>query len=180
MAKSKHKSLLPKRIAGVKVPKSVRKGRFGEFLASRTGQALLAEAIMAAGAVGVAKQTKESAKGGPLAAGVVADALRKWQTGDRRLGKDGGMLAYALGEAARSFVNALGQRTDGDGAEPANDGGAEDHHDHHHHKHHRRRHHHDHAEMENEAQRPAAHWASETDEDRGLKKKPISYEAGPL
>ena len=41
----KTRSFLPKKIAGVKVPKSVRKGRFGELLASPTGQALIAEAV---------------------------------------------------------------------------------------------------------------------------------------
>ena len=41
----KARSFLPKKIAGVKVPKSVRKGRFGELLASPTGQALIAEAV---------------------------------------------------------------------------------------------------------------------------------------
>ncbi|THD75131.1 MAG: hypothetical protein E7812_17835 [Phenylobacterium sp.] len=41
----KIKSFLPKKIAGVKVPKSVRRGRFGELLASPTGQALIAEAV---------------------------------------------------------------------------------------------------------------------------------------
>lgn len=44
MAK-KNKSFLPKRIAGVKVPKSVRKGRFGELMASPAGLAAIAEAL---------------------------------------------------------------------------------------------------------------------------------------
>ena len=48
-SKKKSKSVIPKRIAGVKVPKKARKGRFGELLASRTGQAMIARAILVAG-----------------------------------------------------------------------------------------------------------------------------------
>lgn len=152
--KKKRKSLLPKRIAGVKVPKSVRKGRLGELLASRTGQALLAEAVMAAGAVGVAKQTKDSAKGA-FSEGLT-DALRHWD--GKHKGRDG-VIALALAEAARAFVGAVNQhraepRADADGAPKA--GSAEP------------------------PERPAAHWANETVEERGSKKKPISYKAGPL
>lgn len=44
----KNKSFLPKKIAGVKVPKSVRRGPLGELIASPTGPALIAEAVMAA------------------------------------------------------------------------------------------------------------------------------------
>lgn len=46
----KTRSYLPKRIAGVKVPKSVRKGRLGELLASPEGPALLADALRGFGA----------------------------------------------------------------------------------------------------------------------------------
>src|SRR5262245_2250095 len=56
------KGLIPKRIAGVRVPKSVRKGRFGELLASRTGQALIAQAILGAGAVAAGLKAKDSPK----------------------------------------------------------------------------------------------------------------------
>jgi hypothetical protein len=107
MAKKKNKSFLPKRIAGVKVPRSVRKGRLGELLASRTGQTLIAEAIMAAGAMGVAKKAKDS----PKARSFMHDAAdRVRQAGGdagQEVGAAGGALAYALGEAARSFADAL-------------------------------------------------------------------------
>jgi hypothetical protein len=98
MAKKKTKSFLPKRIAGVKVPKAVRKGRLGELLASKRGQALIAEAIMAAGAVGAAKKAKDD----PNIRHYVTDAARPGE-----IGAAGGALAYALGEAARSFADAL-------------------------------------------------------------------------
>jgi hypothetical protein len=105
--KKKAKSFLPKRIAGVKVPKSVRKGRLGEMLASRTGQALIAEAIMATGAVAVAKKASDS----PKARGFIHNAAERVRNAGDEAGHDagvaGGVLAYALGEAARSFADAL-------------------------------------------------------------------------
>jgi len=54
---AKKTSYLPKKIAGVKVPKSVRKGPLGELIASPAGPALLAEAVM----IARAKQIKEDA-----------------------------------------------------------------------------------------------------------------------
>jgi len=116
MAKKKRKSALPKRIAGVKVPKAVRNGRFGELLASRTGQALLAQAIMAAGAVGAAKKAgdkaKDKASGAQLGEGVVADAFRRWQTHGKPGDAARATVAYALGEAARTFVRTLNEARD--------------------------------------------------------------------
>jgi hypothetical protein len=161
MAK-KRKSLLPKRIAGVKVPKSVRKGAFGQLLASRTGQALLAEAIMAAGAVGVAKQASDKSDGGPrLGGSVVADALRRWQGvgsdhghshgqghGHRKGTAADATIAYALGEAARVFVRTLNeQRKAEPEAEPAHEVEAE--------------------------------WRATDEGPDGSKKKPASHKPGP-
>jgi hypothetical protein len=40
---------LPKRIAGIKIPKSVRKGLLGEYIRSAPGQLLIAEALLLAG-----------------------------------------------------------------------------------------------------------------------------------
>jgi hypothetical protein len=48
--RKKTKSLLPKRVAGVKIPKSIRKGRAGRFITSPVGMALLSQALAAAGA----------------------------------------------------------------------------------------------------------------------------------
>lgn len=105
--KKKSKSLLPKKIAGVKVPKAVRKGRFGELLASKTGQALIAEAIMAAGAVAGAKKASDSSKARSFVHDA-AQAVRK--AGDSPKADVQGatdVIAYALGEAARTFADAL-------------------------------------------------------------------------
>lgn len=105
--KRKTKSLLPKRIAGVKVPKAVRKGRFGELLASRTGQVLIAEALMAAGAVAGAKKASESPKARHLVHEAAERVRHAGDGGGREMGAASATLAYALGEAARSFADAL-------------------------------------------------------------------------
>ena len=116
MAKKKRrKSLLPKRIAGVKVPKAVRKGRFGELLASQTGRALLAEAVLAAGAIGAAKKAGDAvadkAAEGPSVRSFATGLAERLQHGD---GKEAGAaLAFALGEAARVFFNAIGEHRQG-------------------------------------------------------------------
>ena len=57
MAK-KTQNYLPKRIAGVKVPKSVRKGPLGELIASPEGPALIAEAVMVARAEQIKSDVK--------------------------------------------------------------------------------------------------------------------------
>lgn len=118
--KRKTKSLLPKRIAGVKVPKAVRKGRFGELLASRTGQVLIAEAIMAAGAIAGAKKAGESPKARRLAHETAERVRHAGDSGSREVGAAGATLAFALGEAARSFADAL-RHGDGDHEPPWRD-----------------------------------------------------------
>lgn len=107
MAKrKKRKALLPKRIAGVKVPKSVRKGRLGELLASRTGQTLLAQAVVAAGAIGATKNAGDAAVDKLSGAKDLGQRLK----GGKDAAAAGGILAVALGEAARAFVRSLNQR----------------------------------------------------------------------
>ena len=56
MAK-KIKIKLPKKIAGVKIPKVIRKGPIGEFMNSGAGQVILAEALVAAAALFTASKT---------------------------------------------------------------------------------------------------------------------------
>jgi hypothetical protein len=98
MAK-KSKTLLPKRIGKVKVRKSVRKGALGHFLTSKAGQALIAEAVMAAGALTVAKLKKN-----PKVQSAVASARIK----GAKAGHDAkAAITYAMGEAVRTFSDAL-------------------------------------------------------------------------
>lgn len=47
---------VPKRIAGVKIPKSIRKGPIGDFLTSSGGQVVLAEVLLALAAVYAARR----------------------------------------------------------------------------------------------------------------------------
>ena len=55
---------VPKRIAGMKVPKAARKGPLGVFLSSTAGRVLVAEAILiAAGAMGVRSSNPRSGTG---------------------------------------------------------------------------------------------------------------------
>jgi hypothetical protein len=121
MAKKK-KAFLPKKIAGVKVPKKVRQGRFGELLASPTGQKVIAEAIMAAGAALGAKKAADHPKVRQLAqaakdkgAAAAAGAGDKAAGVTAQAGTTSGAIAYALGEAARTFTEALRR---GGAAEP--------------------------------------------------------------
>jgi hypothetical protein len=101
----KSKRLIPKRIAGVKVPRSVRKGRFGELLASRTGQAMIAQAILGAGAVAAGLKAKDSPRAQSAAHKVRKAVGERAETVANATGADN--FAYALSEAARSFAEAL-------------------------------------------------------------------------
>jgi hypothetical protein len=105
MAK-KQKSFLPKKIAGVKVPKKVRNGQFGELLASPTGQKLIAQALVAGGALIAGKKAADSDK----AKAAMRDAKDKVA---EKVGAaaapalDAGALSYAFSEAARAYGEAL-------------------------------------------------------------------------
>lgn len=98
--KSKSKIKVPKRVAGVKIPKVVRKGPVLDFVNSSAGRLLLAEALTAA----VALFANEGLKGGKgkqfrEAALDVEDSLKQNTT----------RLAYAFGEGVRAFREALTQ-----------------------------------------------------------------------
>jgi hypothetical protein len=103
MMARKSKPLLPKRIGKVKLAKSVRKGALGDLLASKAGQALIAEAVLAVGAMAGAKIAKTELKKSRKVQGAVAAAKTK----SREAGEATATLAYALGEAVRSFSEAL-------------------------------------------------------------------------
>ena len=98
MAKKDRTAKLPRRIAGVKVPKAVRKGMLGDFLGSKAGQALIAQALMAISAAILAKQQAEpdsaTRPAGKRAAPFAPDAV-----------------AFAFAEAGRAFAEALNARS---------------------------------------------------------------------
>jgi hypothetical protein len=99
----KSKALLPKRIGKVKVAKAVRKGALADLLASKAGQALIAEAVLAVGAMAGAQIAKKELKKSRKVQGAVATAKTK----GREAGEAATTLTYALGEAVRSFSEAL-------------------------------------------------------------------------
>jgi hypothetical protein len=105
---AKHDKIkLPKRVAGVKIPKVIRKGPLGQFLNSHAGQVILAEAVVAAAAIfTAAKAEGESA---------VAEGLRHPVEGVERLGHAMALtatdhserLAHAFRAAGRAFRESL-------------------------------------------------------------------------
>jgi len=114
--KRKKKSLLPKRVGGVKVPKALRKGRAARFMASPAGVALLTDMALAAGAWTVAKGTKPDSK---VRKGLDRTHLQLSTLADR--GEDAGKrsaeaLKGAFSAAATAFADAL--RKSADAVEP--------------------------------------------------------------
>lgn len=111
MSKSKKKakggSALPKRIAGVKVPKAVRRGRFAELLASRQGQAVIAEAILGAGAIAAGLKAKDDPQVRKVAKDAKDSLVHAGGDAAAGAGTASATLAYAIAEGARAFAQAL-------------------------------------------------------------------------
>ena len=103
MSKKKSKSSLPKRVAGVKIPKSVRNGQLSALLVSPKGQEILIGSLVALSGAFAGKKVAD--EGGPKQAGRKAKAFGALAAGGA--GAAGSTLAFALGEAARSFLDAL-------------------------------------------------------------------------
>ena len=106
MAKTKK---VPKRIAGVKIPKALRRG-LRDLAASQNGRTVLVEALAAAGTALAATQAqpgsttrKAAAKKAPKVS-AAADELRE-KASDARAA-----TVAALEDAARSFTDALRRR----------------------------------------------------------------------
>lgn len=111
MAKSKSKLSkikVPKRVAGVKIPKTVRKGPVMDFVNSSTGRMLIAEGLTAAVAL-FAYKNSDSPTAQKLKDGVAG--------AEDRLKRDTARFTFAFGEGVRAFREAL--------AQPAPDGGVE-------------------------------------------------------
>ena len=97
MAK-KIKIKLPKRIAGVKIPKVMRKGMIADFLNSGRGQTMMAEALVAAAAMFTASKSESAREAGKTVA----------ETGTARAER----LAHACKAAAKAFHEALQDETE--------------------------------------------------------------------
>ncbi|HYE45533.1 MAG TPA: hypothetical protein VEA44_07130 [Caulobacter sp.] len=103
MAK-KRKNRLPKRVAGVKVPKTLRKGRIGKFLVSPEGQKLVAQGLAAAGAMVAASQAPRAVE---AAKEPMADAKHAGEEAAHKVGEAGATLGQALTAAALAFAETL-------------------------------------------------------------------------
>jgi hypothetical protein len=95
---------VPKSVAGVKIPKAVRKGPVMDFVNSTTGRLLIAQALTAAIGVFAYKQaapeTRERIRG----------KVKKGADGTREaLERNTARLSFAFGEAVTAFRTALGE-----------------------------------------------------------------------
>lgn len=98
---------LPKRIAGIKIPKAIRKGPIRDFMNSRAGQIVIAEALVAAAGIFTAKKVDSDLNAAELAKHP-GDGVRR---AAKALSSDGvdqtERLTFALKEAARAFRAAM-------------------------------------------------------------------------
>jgi hypothetical protein len=97
MAKKRKKYAVPKRVAGVKIPKSARRG-LQQFIGTQGGRSLMAEAVGALGAAVAASQMKAgSFTRSRLEDADVAGAATSSTAA----------IKHALGEAVRTFNDNL-------------------------------------------------------------------------
>lgn len=118
MAK-KFKVKLPKRIAGVKIPKAVRKGPVAKFLNSSAGQLILAEVLLIAGRSLAVKETDPSSPAGEGVRHPIDTLKQAARGGAARLSdpqahfeRASGRLTFALNEGIRAFRAALDGSSD--------------------------------------------------------------------
>lgn len=107
MAKKSKKMKLPKRFAGIKLSKALRRGPLAEMLMSPVGQGVLSEIIYHAGAALTERTVDGSIARGSAKAGSTAA-----HAGARAVGatyEGAGLLMHALREGATSFVGAVRQ-----------------------------------------------------------------------
>ena len=108
MAK-KLKVKLPKRIAGMKIPKAVRKGPIGDFLNSSGGQIILAQALVAAAGVFAASRTEPDSRAGDALRHPVENARAAARAAKRQGREQAARLSFALKEASLAFRTAMEQ-----------------------------------------------------------------------
>ena len=104
MAKKDKKSGVPKKVAGVKIPKSVRKSNpLSTLFNSSLGREILADALIAAAGAAAAAltRTRTAEAAGHSAAKAGAEASDAVQTA-------AGAVASVVTEAARSFISSEG------------------------------------------------------------------------
>jgi hypothetical protein len=106
MAKTKK---VPKKIAGVKVPKALRRG-LRDLAASQTGRTVLVEALAAAGAALAATQAAPASPTRKLARKEAPKVAAAGEELKARAAEARSAAVTALEDAARSFTEALRRR----------------------------------------------------------------------
>jgi hypothetical protein len=96
---------VPKKIAGVKIPKAIRKGPIGDFLSSSGGQVVLAEALLAVGAYYAARRIDPSSTTGEALRHPL-DSLRASRDWSRERSE---RLTRAFGAAVQAFRATLNE-----------------------------------------------------------------------
>lgn len=104
MAKKRKKTnAIPKRIAGMKVPKGLRRGRVGRLLASPVGQALILDMAARAGEHLIGREARPGS-------GLRKTAVRSQEAISdvgESASESSAAFVYALRQAARAFVTAM-------------------------------------------------------------------------
>lgn len=103
------KNKVPKKIAGVKLPKPLRRG-LRDMAASQNGRTVLMEAVAAAGAALAAAQSQPGSKTRRLAAKKGPEVKARGRDLRRQAEDARSATAAALADAARSFTEALRRR----------------------------------------------------------------------
>jgi hypothetical protein len=116
------KRKLPKRIAGVKIPKAVRKGPLGDVFSSSGGQVVLAELLLALVAFYAARRLDGNTKAGALRHPL--DSLRSGRNWSRETSE---RFTRAFGAGVQAFRAAMQEplRDDVEAAEQAGESAAE-------------------------------------------------------
>ena len=102
-SKGKSKIKVPKRVAGVKIPKAVRKGPVVDFVNSSAGRLLIAQALTAAVAVFAVKESDS-----PTSRRVKAGA----RSAEEMVKENTARLGHAFAAGVRAFREALGTSPD--------------------------------------------------------------------
>lgn len=98
---------LPKRIAGIKIPKTIRKGPVRDFMSSPAGQLVIAEALVAAAGVFTVKKADENLDAAQAVKHPGDSAHRIVQSLTESDSDRTQRLTFALKEAARAFKAAM-------------------------------------------------------------------------
>ncbi|MFL6578369.1 MAG: hypothetical protein ACJ8MR_17225 [Povalibacter sp.] len=101
---------IPKRVAGMKIPKAIRKGPIIDFINTPAGQLVLAQTLIAIGGWYAAKEGTDPDSRTGEALRHPIDAVRSLNTDEMRE-----RLARAFAEAARTFRSVMEEASDTDG-----------------------------------------------------------------